>query len=168
MIPHIGPNGNWWVGNIDTGVNTQGKPGPQGPKGEPGANGAPGQQGPAGVQGPQGPAGPKGDSATQLVYNQPYVGNNGTWWIGNRNTGIPATGQTPVLSANGTWVIGGADTLVPAQFSQGGSSLATLTPGQLAAAILIPLVVVPVALIIAAKALGLDTALNNALVRAGN
>lgn len=44
--PHIGPNGNWWVGETDTGTPAQGD---QGPKGD------------QGIQGPQGDQGPKGD-----------------------------------------------------------------------------------------------------------
>lgn len=58
--PYIGENGNWWIGDSDTGVSssgsgegggTQGPPGPQGPKGDPG------EQGPAGPEGPQGDPG---------------------------------------------------------------------------------------------------------------
>ena len=48
--PHIGENGNWFVGELDTGVQAQGV---QGPKGE---------------QGPQGATGPQGDTGA-CVYN---------------------------------------------------------------------------------------------------
>lgn len=37
VTPHIGENGNWWLGDIDTGVSAKGPkgdPGPQGPPGE--------------------------------------------------------------------------------------------------------------------------------------
>lgn len=37
VTPHIGKNGNWWLGNTDTGVSAKGPkgdPGPQGPAGE--------------------------------------------------------------------------------------------------------------------------------------
>lgn len=37
LTPHIGENGNWWVGDTDTGVSAKGikgDPGPQGPPGE--------------------------------------------------------------------------------------------------------------------------------------
>lgn len=37
LTPHIGENGNWWVGDTDTGVSAKGPkgdPGPQGPAGE--------------------------------------------------------------------------------------------------------------------------------------
>lgn len=38
--PFIGDNGNWWIGETDTGVPALGQEGPQGPQGEPGAAGA--------------------------------------------------------------------------------------------------------------------------------
>ena len=78
LTPHIGSNGNWWIGEQDTGVRAEGREGPagpqgergaqgpQGPQGEPGRDGATGSQGPQGEQGPagetgaQGPAGPQG------------------------------------------------------------------------------------------------------------
>ena len=54
--PYIGENGNWFVGELDTGVQAQGA---QGPKGEQGPQGA---QGPQGVKGPKGEQGPQGDT----------------------------------------------------------------------------------------------------------
>ena len=63
--PYIGENGNWFVGELDTGVQAQGV---QGPKGEQGPQGA---QGPKGAQGPQGDTGAtgaKGDTGA-CVYN---------------------------------------------------------------------------------------------------
>lgn len=54
--PYIGENGNWFVGELDTGVQAQGA---QGPKGEQGPRGA---QGPQGVKGPKGDQGPQGDT----------------------------------------------------------------------------------------------------------
>ena len=50
--PHIGDNGNWWFGNTDTGVKAMGQDG-----------------------------------------KTPYIGTNGNWWIGNTDTGVPAKGQ---------------------------------------------------------------------------
>lgn len=69
-IPNIRENGNWYVGNKDTGVAAEGRKGetgpigPQGPKGDKGDMGAVGPQGPAGQQGNQGPKGDKGDAGT--------------------------------------------------------------------------------------------------------
>ena len=86
VTPTIGENGNWYLGDTDTGKPSRGD---TGPRGETGATGAPGPQGPAGpkgdtgdigpqgIQGPQGeqgiqgetgstgPAGPKGDAGPQ-------------------------------------------------------------------------------------------------------
>ena len=45
IVPHIGENGNWFVGETDTGVKAQGEPGQPGADGSPGADGQPGQDG---------------------------------------------------------------------------------------------------------------------------
>ncbi len=39
LIPFIGENGNWWIGDIDTGIGATGEQGPQGDKGEKGDQG---------------------------------------------------------------------------------------------------------------------------------
>ena len=67
VTPHIGENGNWWVGETDLGVYVQGPRGEQGEQGE---------------VGPQGPAGADGLT--------PYIGENGNWWIGETDTGVLA------------------------------------------------------------------------------
>ena len=61
ITPHIGENGNWWTGEIDTGVAATGPQGPQGEAGSVGPKGPAGATGPQGPAGPQGPQGPKGD-----------------------------------------------------------------------------------------------------------
>lgn len=66
--PYIGENGNWFVGELDTGVQAQGAQGPKGEQGPQGAQGPKGEQGPQGVQGPKGATGPKGDTGA-CVYN---------------------------------------------------------------------------------------------------
>ena len=66
--PYIGENGNWFVGELDTGVQAQGAQGPkgeQGPQGDTGATGPKGEQGPQGVQGPKGEQGPQGATGPQ-------------------------------------------------------------------------------------------------------
>ncbi len=63
-IPVIGENGNWYVGNDDTGVNArgdQGEPGPEGPQGPKGDQGETGPEGPQGIQGIQGEKGETGE-----------------------------------------------------------------------------------------------------------
>lgn len=70
VVPFIGENGNWFIGDQDTGIAAQGpageagskgEPGEQGPQGECGPQGEVGPQGPQGIQGVAGPQGPKGD-----------------------------------------------------------------------------------------------------------
>jgi hypothetical protein len=77
ITPHIGENGNWFIGTTDTGVHAQGEKGEQGESGLTpyiGANGnwfvgdvdlgvkAQGEQGIQGVQGEKGDKGDKGDN----------------------------------------------------------------------------------------------------------
>ena len=59
ITPTIGDNGNWYLGDTDTGKPSRGEEGPQGPQG---ATGPQGPAGPAGVDGTQGPAGADGVS----------------------------------------------------------------------------------------------------------
>ena len=54
LTPHIGENGNWWIGDTDTGISAKGVKGNTGDKGEKG------DTGPQGPVGPQGPAGKDG------------------------------------------------------------------------------------------------------------
>lgn len=58
----------------------------------------------------------------------PNIGDNGNWWIGGEDTGIPAKGKdgadgqdgaTPVIGENGNWWIDGVDTGVPAKGQDG-------------------------------------------------
>lgn len=39
QTPHIGANGNWWIGDTDTGISASGPTGGTGPKGDPGKDG---------------------------------------------------------------------------------------------------------------------------------
>ncbi|MCK9310274.1 MAG: InlB B-repeat-containing protein [Candidatus Cloacimonetes bacterium] len=63
ITPHIGENGNWWVGDIDTGIS---------------------------ATGPQGESGSDGQDGTNGI--TPHIGENGNWWIGDIDTGIDANG----------------------------------------------------------------------------
>lgn len=60
-VPVIGANGNWYIGNVDTGVKAKGEQGEPGPEGVQGLKGGQGEIGPAGPQGIQGIPGDKGD-----------------------------------------------------------------------------------------------------------
>jgi len=135
LTPHIGENGNWWVGNTDLGVKAQGNPGTNGQDGQPGRDGQPGQPGRDGQNGQPGRDGQNGET--------PRIGDNGNWWIGNEDTGKPArgaqgpqgnpgtngqngqpgrdgkNGHTPRIGENGNWWVGDQDTGKPARGAQG-------------------------------------------------
>lgn len=90
--PHVGTNGNWYIGSTDTGVAAQGEKGDKGDKGDDGQDGL-----------------------------MPYVGSNGNWWLGDTDTKVPARGkdgETPVIK-DGNWWIGGTDTGIAAQGEKG-------------------------------------------------
>ena len=120
LTPTIGDNGNWFLGDEDTGKPSRGVQGPigetgpqgiqgptgetgpqgkQGPQGLPGPTGATGPAGKDGAKGDPGPQGPKGD--TGLTGPQgpagsngltPSIGNNGNWYLGSSDTGKPSRG----------------------------------------------------------------------------
>ena len=73
--PSVGPNGNWWIGSMDTGVKAAGTDGRDGTDGKDGAQGAPGLT--------------------------PSIGGNGNWWLGNTDTGVRAAGTTGATGAAG-------------------------------------------------------------------
>lgn len=72
ITPHIGENGNWWIGTKDTGVHAQGA------KGESGADGLDGKDG-----------------------LTPYIGANGNWFVGDVDLGVKAQGEQGVQGEQG-------------------------------------------------------------------
>ena len=68
--PFIGENGNWWIGDIDTGVKaagidgTDGVDGTDGDKGDKGDKGDPGEKGDKGEKGEKGDKGDKGQNGS--------------------------------------------------------------------------------------------------------
>ncbi len=86
--PYIGENGNWWIGDKDTGVKAQGD---KGDKGNTGATGATGATGDKGEDGDQGDDGDIAYSCTILPYGVRDVTLNGT---STKDTG--ARGYTTV------------------------------------------------------------------------
>ena len=72
VTPHIGENGNWFIGETDTGVPATGAQGPQGDtgaqgeKGDKGDTGAQGEKGDKGDTGAQGEKGDKGDTGVGI------------------------------------------------------------------------------------------------------
>ena len=123
-IPYIGSDGNWWVGETNTGVKASVK----GEKGDTGAQGADGENGSApqlkigadniwyvsydkgaswislgvkatGEKGAKGDKGDKGDAGSDGTDGlTPFIGENGNWWIGEKDTGVKAVAA---LSASG-------------------------------------------------------------------
>lgn len=88
ITPHIGENGNWYLGETDTGKPSRGEQGPQGIQGEQGLQGLKGDTGEAG---PQGPAGADGTDGTDGI--TPTIGENGNWYLGKTDTGKPSKGE---------------------------------------------------------------------------
>lgn len=60
VIPSIGENGNWFIGDVDSGISAKGVPGTTGPEGPQGEQGEAGPVGPQGIQGPKGDTGEMG------------------------------------------------------------------------------------------------------------
>lgn len=79
ITPTIGENGNWYLGETDTGKPSRGETGPKGEKGEKGdtgdtgpagPKGDTGATGPQGIQGPVGPQGPQGEQGPQGIQGE--------------------------------------------------------------------------------------------------
>ena len=95
ITPHIGANGNWYLGATDTGEPSRGATGAKGDPGEPGAKGDPGEPGATGPKGDPGEKGDKGDTGAAGTDGiTPSIGTNGNWYIGSTDTGKPSRGAT--------------------------------------------------------------------------
>lgn len=68
ITPHIGNNGNWYLGETDTGKPSRGEAGLQGSVGPVGPQGPTGATGPKGETGATGATGPKGDKGDAFTY----------------------------------------------------------------------------------------------------
>ncbi|MBP3348886.1 MAG: collagen-like protein, partial [Clostridia bacterium] len=97
--PYIGENGNWFIGDVDTGVKAEGvdgEDGKDGADGEDGKNGTNGKDGKDGVDGEDGKDGNDGadgeDGKDGADGKTPYIGENGNWFIGDVDTGVKAEG----------------------------------------------------------------------------
>ena len=138
--PHIGENGNWYIGNKDTKIKATGKDGKDGINGKDGLS--------AYELWKQSVAGgninwPKDQTTMEhfFLYLKgkdgengitPHVGENGNWYIGNRDTNFPAQGQkgengkdgtSPYIGPNGNWWINTSDTKIKAQGEKGSDGL---------------------------------------------
>ena len=122
-IPYIGTNGNWWIGDTDTGVDANGIKGDKGDKGDTGADGVgiakiektatngnvdtytvtltngktytfTVTNGKDGANGKDGENGKDGaDGKDGLT---PFIGENGNWWIGDTDTGVKAVADNSI------------------------------------------------------------------------
>ena len=122
ITPTIGPNGNWYLGEEDTGKPSRGVTG---------AKGDAGATGPAGPVGPQGPAGASGKDGHSPVVTATKFGK--TTIISVDGTDIAAVndgadgkpgaagadGVTPHIGDNGNWYLGDEDTGVAARGAKG-------------------------------------------------
>ena len=126
QTPHIGENGNWYVGDIDLGVKVQGAPGANGLTPRIGENGN-WYVGDIDL-------GVKAKGADGV---SPHIGENGNWFVGSTDLGVRAqrtqeqsAGQDaqgnsgsnsvlPHIGPNGHWFVGTTDTGVKAQGEQG-------------------------------------------------
>ena len=121
--PYIGSNGNWWIGDTDTGIPATGD------KGEDGLTPYIGSNGNWWIGDTDTGIPATGDKGEDGL--TPYIGSNGNWWIGETDTGIPATGDkgqdgqagadglTPYIGTNGNWWISSTDTGIRAAGQNG-------------------------------------------------
>ena len=87
--PHIGDNGNWWIGDKDTNIKAQG------PKGDSGATGAQGDRGERGLPGKDGSViyADKGKPTTQGKDGDYYIDTEAKIFYGPKaNSSWPTTG----------------------------------------------------------------------------
>ena len=111
--PYIGENGNWWVGDTDTGVNASGLEGEKGDKGD------------------------KGDKGEDGVSPEVTIGENGNWFINGEDTGIKAQGEEGEDGKDGKSIVSiektSSDGLVDTytiSYSDGSTSTFTVTNGE--------------------------------------
>ena len=83
----------------------------------------------AGQKGDKGDPGEDGEDGKDGADGKtPYIGENGNWWVGETDLGIPATGndgesgETPYIGENGNWWIGETDLGIRAEAQDGKSN----------------------------------------------
>ena len=81
VTPHIGDNGNWYIGSTDTGKPSRGVAGAKGSDGANGKDGAQGEKGADGIT--------------------PSIGDNGNWYLGATDTGKPSRGEKGDIGEKG-------------------------------------------------------------------
>ncbi len=114
--PTVGENGNWWIGELDTGVKVAGAAGTNGKDGVTPTIGENNNWWIDGVD-----TGVSSVGVSGVNGQTPFVGSNGNWWIGVKDTGVKAIGEdggdgddglnapSPHVGSNGNWWVGMQD-----------------------------------------------------------
>lgn len=102
ITPHIGDNGNWWIGNTDTLKPARGEQGIQGLRGERGLQGERGAQGDRGIQGLQGIQGIQGLPGAKGEKGEPGAkGEQGLQGLPGKDGAAGAKGADGLPGADG-------------------------------------------------------------------
>lgn len=91
ITPHIGTNGNWYLGTTDTGVKAKGEDGLNGKDGIDGQDGYTPVKGVDYFDGVDGKDGTNGLDGSDGI--TPHIGENKNWFIGDTDTGVRAEGK---------------------------------------------------------------------------
>lgn len=120
QTPHIGSNGNWFIGSNDTGIEARGKDGTNGTNGK---DAVPptvtiGNNDNWFVDGVDTGKSAKGTDGKDAVSPAVTIGNNNNWFVNGVDTGKKAVGtdgKSPevAIGNNGNWFINGLDTKKP-------------------------------------------------------
>lgn len=145
QTPHVGSNGNWFIGTTDTGVKATGRDGRDGRDGLDGKDGLSAYEQWRQLVGQGATDWPKDQTSMNDFFLflkgrdgangiTPHVGTNGHWFVGSTDTGVTAQGPkgdngtngrdgkdglSPYVGTNGNWWVGTTDTGVAAKGRDG-------------------------------------------------
>ena len=145
QTPHVGSNGNWFIGATDTGVKATGRDGRDGRDGLDGKDGLSAYEQWRQLVGQGATDWPKDQTSMNDFFLflkgrdgangiTPHVGTNGHWFVGSTDTGVTAQGPkgdngtngrdgkdglSPYVGMNGNWWVGTTDTGVAAKGRDG-------------------------------------------------
>ena len=139
QTPHVGSNGNWFIGATDTGVKATGRDGRDGRDGLDGKDGLSAYEQWRQLVGQGATDWPKDQTSMNDFFLflkgrdgangiTPHVGTNGHWFVGSTDTGITAQGLSPYVGTNGNWWVGTTDTGVAAKGRDGRDGTDGQTP----------------------------------------
>lgn len=145
QTPHVGSNGNWFIGATDTGVKATGRDGRDGRDGLDGKDGLSAYEQWRQLVGQGATDWPKDQTSMNDFFLflkgrdgangiTPHVGTNGHWFVGSTDTGVTAQGPkgdngtngrdgkdglSPYVGTNGNWWVRTTDTGVAAKGKDG-------------------------------------------------